>query len=64
LIAGVTSCTRDTARNTREELIQMEVRVIPVTKAHLDKIPDMERAFYLHVGHLRNEITILYKLLT
>lgn len=42
----------------------MEVRVIPVKKSHLDKIPDMERAFYLHVGHLRNEITILYKLLT
>jgi hypothetical protein len=29
----------------------------------LDKIPDKERAFYIHIGHLRHELMVLKKLL-
>ncbi len=42
----------------------MEIQVVQVTKAHLDKMPELERAFYLHIGHLRNEVTMLQKFLS
>ncbi|MDT5121899.1 MAG: hypothetical protein QOC96_1381 [Acidobacteriota bacterium] len=41
----------------------MEIRVISIPKLKLDKIPELERAFYLHIGHLRNEVAMLHKLL-
>jgi hypothetical protein len=41
----------------------MKIHSIPVTKAQLDKIPEIERAFYVHIGHLRNELVVLKKLL-
>lgn len=41
----------------------MKIYSIPVTKAKLDKIPEIERAFYIHMGHLRNEFMVLVKLL-
>jgi hypothetical protein len=39
----------------------MEVFVVPVPKSKLDKIPAGERAFFIHVGHVRNEIAVLVK---
>lgn len=41
----------------------MEIIVVPVPKAKLDRIPEIERAFYIHAGHLRNEIWVLVKIL-
>jgi hypothetical protein len=41
----------------------MRIHSITVTKAALDKIPDTERAFYIHIGHLRHELMVLKKLL-
>lgn len=41
----------------------MKIHSIPVTKAKLDQIPEIERAFYVHIGHLRNELMVLKKLL-
>jgi hypothetical protein len=41
----------------------MKIYVVPITKAKLDKIPEIERAFYVHIGHLRNEFMVLVKLL-
>src|SRR5437763_1285387 len=41
----------------------MDVHIIPIPKDKLDKMPEMERAFYLHIGHLRNEIMIIERLL-
>lgn len=41
----------------------MDICIIPVPKAKLDKIPEIERAFYIHIGHLRNELGVLVKFL-
>ena len=41
----------------------MKIHSISVTKAELDKIPEIERAFYVHMGHLRHELMVLKKLL-
>lgn len=41
----------------------MKIYSIPVSKAKLDKIPETERVFYFHMGHLRNEVRILLNLL-
>ena len=41
----------------------MKIHSISVTKAKLDKIPEIERAFYVHIGHLRNELMVPRKLL-
>jgi hypothetical protein len=41
----------------------MKIHTIQVSKAELDKIPKMERAFYVHVGHIRHELMVLKKLL-
>jgi hypothetical protein len=41
----------------------MKIHSILVTKAKLDKIPEIERAFYVHIGHLRHELMVLKKLL-
>src|SRR5438067_1068906 len=42
----------------------MEIYSVPVTKAKLDKIPETERAFYIHILHIRNEVGVLIKLLS
>lgn len=34
----------------------MDIFVVPITKDKLEMVPEVERAFYLHMGHLRNEI--------
>lgn len=41
----------------------MKIHTIQVSKAELEKIPKMERAFYVHVGHIRHELMVLKKLL-
>src|ERR1043165_7751474 len=41
----------------------MQIKVATLSKAKLDAIPEAERAFYVHIGHLRNELTILNRLL-
>lgn len=41
----------------------MKIYSIPVPKAKLDKIPETDRAFYFHMGHLRNEFMVLMKFL-
>ncbi len=41
----------------------MKIHSILVTKAELDTIPEIERAFYVHIGHLRHELMVLKKLL-
>jgi hypothetical protein len=41
----------------------MKIYTIHVSKAQLDQIPEIERAFYVHVGHLRHELMFLKKLL-
>jgi hypothetical protein len=40
----------------------MDIKVVRVPKAILDNIPELERAFYVHIGHLRNEIMVIQKL--
>src|ERR1043165_1323265 len=42
---------------------EMDVRVISLPKYKLDRIPELERAFYIHIGHLRNELMFLQKML-
>lgn len=41
----------------------MKIHRISVTKDRLDNIPSIERAFYIHIGHLRHELMVLKKLL-
>lgn len=41
----------------------MEIKTLTITKAHLDGMADAERAFFIHVGHIRNEIVTLVKVL-
>lgn len=41
----------------------MKIHSIPVPKTKLDKIPELDCAFYFHMGHLRNEVMVLMKLL-
>jgi hypothetical protein len=41
----------------------MKIHTIHVSKAQLDKVPEIERAFYVHIGHLRHELMFLKKLL-
>lgn len=41
----------------------MNIRVTRLPKNKLDRIPELERAFYIHIGHLRNELAILQRLL-
>jgi len=41
----------------------MKIHRISVTKGQLDQIPSLERAFYIHIGHLRHELMVLKKLL-
>jgi len=41
----------------------MKIHRISVTKQQLDHIPSVERAFYIHIGHLRHELMVLKKLL-
>lgn len=41
----------------------MKIHRISVTKEQLDHIPSLERAFYIHIGHLRHELMVLKKLL-
>lgn len=40
-----------------------DLYVVPVTKAKLDSIPEDARVFFVHVGHLRNELMALQKLI-
>ncbi len=40
----------------------MKIVKLKITKADWDKIPSEEQLFYIYIGHLRNEITILRKL--
>jgi hypothetical protein len=40
----------------------MKVRVIPIPKERLNTIPPIEKAFYIHIGHLRNELMTLLRL--
>lgn len=41
----------------------MKIQSIQVPKAKLDKIPELDRVFYFLMGHLRNEVMVLVKLL-
>jgi hypothetical protein len=41
----------------------MKIHRISVTKEQLDHIPNLERAFFIHIGHLRHELMVLKKLL-
>lgn len=41
----------------------MKIHSIPVPKSKLDTIPEIDRTFYFHMGHLRNEFMLLLKLL-
>jgi hypothetical protein len=41
----------------------METTIVSIPKAKLDGIPEIEQAFYIHIGHLRNEIWVLVKML-
>jgi hypothetical protein len=41
----------------------MKIHTIDVTKEQLDQIPHLERAFCVHIGHLRHELMVLKKLL-
>jgi hypothetical protein len=41
----------------------MKIHTIHVPKAKLERIPEIERAFYVHIGHLRHELMFLKKLL-
>jgi hypothetical protein len=41
----------------------MKLYVMPIQKHKLDRIPGAEKAFYIHVGHLRNELMVLTKFL-
>jgi hypothetical protein len=41
----------------------MELTIVSIPKAKLDRIPEIERAFYIHIGHLRNEVWVLTKML-
>jgi hypothetical protein len=40
-----------------------DLYVVPVTKAKLDSIPEDVRVLFVHVGHLRNELMTLQKLM-
>jgi hypothetical protein len=40
----------------------MKIHSFPVTKTQLEKIPILERAFFIHMGHLRNQLMVLLKL--
>src|SRR5262245_30349271 len=40
-----------------------EVYIVPVTKEKLDSIPEDLRVFFVHIGHFRNELMTLQKLL-
>jgi hypothetical protein len=40
-----------------------DLYVVPITKAKLDSIPEDARVFFVHVGHLRNELMALQKLI-
>ncbi len=41
----------------------MKIHTLHVPKAKLEKVPEIERAFYVHIGHLRHELMVLKKLL-
>jgi hypothetical protein len=41
----------------------MEILVGNISKSDLEKIPEKERIFFLLIGHLANELNILYKFL-
>lgn len=40
-----------------------EIYIIPVTKEKLDSMPEDVRLFFVHIGHIRNELMMLQKLL-
>jgi hypothetical protein len=41
----------------------MNIKVVSLPKANIAGIPDLELAFYVHVGHLRNELMTIEKFL-
>ncbi|MCI0665673.1 MAG: hypothetical protein L0220_31845 [Acidobacteria bacterium] len=41
----------------------MEFYAVSIRKTDLDKIPELDRAFFVHIGHLRNEVMIIERLL-
>lgn len=41
----------------------MKLYVMHIEKDKFDNVPDVERAFYVHLGHLRNELMVLVKFL-
>lgn len=41
----------------------MRIHRVPISKTKLDAIPEYERAFYIQIGHLGNELNMLNKLL-
>jgi hypothetical protein len=41
----------------------MKLYVLPIPKDKLDIVPQAEKAFYIHAGHLRNELMVTLKIL-
>jgi len=41
----------------------MKLYIMPIPKDKLDSVPRAERAFYIHAGHLRNELMMTLKIL-
>lgn len=42
----------------------MIIKTLPVTKQIMDSMPADERALFIHIGHIRNELLSLYKITT
>src|ERR1700682_645109 len=41
----------------------MKLYVMNIEKHKFDNVPAVEKAFYINIGHLRNELMVLVKLL-
>src|SRR5258707_1773170 len=41
----------------------MKLHVMPIPIEKLSAVPEAEKAFYIHLGHLRNELMVLTKFL-
>lgn len=42
---------------------KMRIEVVPVSKSDLESVPEAELAFYIHFGHVRNELLVIEKFL-
>src|SRR5947207_10727216 len=41
----------------------MKLYVMHIEKDKFDSVPEVEKAFYINIGHLRNELMVLVKFL-